>query len=150
MTMDECTPYHNGKVFFTAHAAFSLELEQSLQSVDARVSLPYWDYSVDDALYGREWLTKSPVFNKTWFGAANSPHAGHVLAEGRFAYLPVDRDRAAPEHNGYGRVDGRDQPGRRGVRHARGRRGVRARAPAEPARLPDREAGAERDEPRGA
>ena len=32
MTLDRCTPWHNGKVFFTAHAAFTLEMEQSLQA----------------------------------------------------------------------------------------------------------------------
>ena len=65
MTLDRCTPWHNGRVFFTAHAAFALELEQSLQSIDASVALPYWDYTYDTALYGTRaahFLARSVLF----------------------------------------------------------------------------------------
>ena len=36
--VDGCTPWHNGYVFLTAHAAFNLEFEQALQAVDKSVS----------------------------------------------------------------------------------------------------------------
>lgn len=38
----ECTPYHKGDVFLTAHAAFNLEFEQALQSINPLLSSPYW------------------------------------------------------------------------------------------------------------
>ena len=47
MTLDRCTPWHNGKVFFNAHAAYTLEMEQSLQAIDASIAMPYWDYTID-------------------------------------------------------------------------------------------------------
>ena len=54
-SIDECTPYHDGDVFLTAHAAFSLEFEQALQAVDPSIASPYWDYTLDDAKYGKDW-----------------------------------------------------------------------------------------------
>ena len=47
MTLEGCTPFHDGPVFFTAHAAFDMEMEQALQSIDASIALPYWDYTID-------------------------------------------------------------------------------------------------------
>ena len=58
MTLDRCTPHHNGKVFFTAHAAYSLEMEQSLQSTDPAIALPFWDYTIDDYYFGRDWVRR--------------------------------------------------------------------------------------------
>ena len=111
MTLDECTPYHNGNVFFPAHAAFSLEVEQSLQSIDHRIALPYWDYTIDAVMYGPHWAHESPVFADDWFGAANvggviDDYWGskNVITTGRWAYTPIITDHLAPEHNGYGRV----------------------------------------------
>lgn len=114
MTLDGCTPYHGGSVFLTAHAAFNLELEQSLQAVDPTVASAYWDYSLDDALYSQHWRTQSPLLTKNWFGAYAEPTADALTSgavdSGRFAYLPVPTvDTAtvsaygsAPERNSYG------------------------------------------------
>ena len=38
----ECTPYHKGDVFLTAHAAFNMEFEQALQSIDPAIASPFW------------------------------------------------------------------------------------------------------------
>ena len=54
MTLDRCTPWHNGKVFFTAHAAFTLEMEQSLQTIDPTIAMPYWDYTIDAEVRAKE------------------------------------------------------------------------------------------------
>ena len=43
----ECDHWHDDAGILTHHMAFTLELEQSLQSVDASVSVPYWDYTID-------------------------------------------------------------------------------------------------------
>jgi hypothetical protein len=42
-----CSPYHGGLSFVTAHAAFTLELDQALQLVAPSVATPYWDYTID-------------------------------------------------------------------------------------------------------
>ena len=39
-------PYHGSNAFLTAHAAFTLELEQALQAIDPRITQPYWDFTV--------------------------------------------------------------------------------------------------------
>lgn len=44
--------YHAGTQFLTAHASFSLMMENSLQMINPRVSLPSWDYMIDAATYG--------------------------------------------------------------------------------------------------
>ena len=105
ITLDGCTPFHGYDVFLTAHEAFTLELEQSLQAIHPAISLPFWDYTLDDALYGEEWITQSPVFASDWFGPVGLRHsnASHVLS-GRFSYIPVGTDASAPEHNSYGRI----------------------------------------------
>ena len=38
----ECTPYHKGDVFLTAHAAFNMEFEQALQAIDPAIASPFW------------------------------------------------------------------------------------------------------------
>ena len=58
MTLDRCTPWHNGKVFFTSHAAFALEMEQSLQAIAPSIALPYWDYTIDGAPNARPASTR--------------------------------------------------------------------------------------------
>lgn len=46
--------YHAGLQFLTAHAAFGLAMERSLQAVNPRVSLPLWDYTIDASELGTE------------------------------------------------------------------------------------------------
>ena len=59
MTLDGCTPFHGAASFLTAHAAFSLELEAALQSVEPSTACHYWDVSIDDHLYGARWASSS-------------------------------------------------------------------------------------------
>ena len=103
MTLDGCTIYHNTDVFFGAHSAFTLMLEQALQAIDPSLSAPYWDYTIDDLEYGNEWAAKSPLFGDDWFGSANPENAAdpHVIEHGRFAYIPISSNSTGPEHNGY-------------------------------------------------
>lgn len=62
----DCSPFHNGNSFFTAHAAFTLELDQALQSTAPMILQPYWDYTIDASLYGSDWYTLSPLFRDDW------------------------------------------------------------------------------------
>merc|ERR1719181_2011233 len=103
MTLDRCTPHHNGKVFFNAHAAYTLEMEQSLQLIDATIAMPYWDYTIDAKFFGDDWPS-SEVWSSDWFGTSQFPSTDRVLAESRFAYLPIRTDASAVERNGYGRI----------------------------------------------
>jgi hypothetical protein len=85
--MSDCDHWHDGAGILTHHAAVTLAFEQALQSVSSSVSLPYWEYTMDDYLYDNWW--NSPVFNDDWFGEANPSTADHSLATGRFAGIKV-------------------------------------------------------------
>ena len=102
-----CTPYHGHDVFLTAHAAFNLEFEQALQTVDASLSSPYWDYTRDDAVYGKDWAADSELFTDAYFGSYAT--ADHVISGGPFAFAPVAAEGALgvydwPETNAYGKL----------------------------------------------
>ena len=43
----ECDHWHDDAGIMTHHVAFTLEMEQALQSVDSTVAIPYWDYTSD-------------------------------------------------------------------------------------------------------
>merc|ERR1711998_747765 len=73
----------------THHIAFTLELEQSLQSIDKAVTVPYWDYTID-AYYYSDW-TSSPIFDDQWFGTASPKNAEHTITNGRWAYTSVGK-----------------------------------------------------------
>ena len=100
MTLEQCTPFHDGPVFFTAHAAFDMEMEQALQSINPSISLPYWDYTIDEEKYGTEWMVKSEIWH--WFGNLTATNADRVLDTSRFAFTPVPTDTGNPERNSYG------------------------------------------------
>ena len=103
MTIDRCTPWHNAKVFFNAHAAFTIEMEQSLQSIDASIAMPYWDYTIDSHFLGLDW-PDSEIWSDEWFGPSTSPTDDRVLITSRFAYSPIRTNGMAVERNGYGRI----------------------------------------------
>ena len=107
----KCDHFHDGLGFLNSHAAIGAEFEQALQAVDARVSLPYWDYTRDSAavtLNGSldAWYDAA-LFSPDAFGSARPADSRqHVLDDGSFwASLPVPRDRDRNESavvNAYG------------------------------------------------
>ncbi|KAJ8604299.1 hypothetical protein CTAYLR_002527 [Chrysophaeum taylorii] len=87
----ECDHWHDNAGLMTHHMAFTLELEQALQAIDARVAMPYWEYSLDAELYGLAWQD-SIVFDDAWFGEVSPAGPLHAVANGRWAYTPVLRN----------------------------------------------------------
>lgn len=47
------------------HVAYTLELEQVLQTIAPSVSVPYWEYTIDAMLDSWE---DSVIFGEDWFG----------------------------------------------------------------------------------
>ncbi|KAH8070600.1 hypothetical protein JL721_5000 [Aureococcus anophagefferens] len=88
-----CDHWHDDAGILNHHVAFTLELEQSLQAIDARVAVPYWDYTVDaatiDATPGSMWWDQSEIFTRRWFGAMTNLSSQHYVASGRWAYTAV-------------------------------------------------------------
>lgn len=63
--------------------AYTLWVEQALQSIDPSIAMPYWDYGMDEYLYNS--YVDSPVFQDDWFGAVNPANNLHRLTQGRFS-----------------------------------------------------------------
>lgn len=42
----DCDHWHKGPGFVTSHMAMTLEFERSLQAINPRVAMPYWDFTV--------------------------------------------------------------------------------------------------------
>jgi hypothetical protein len=103
--VNECFPYvgpfHGSNAFLTAHAAFTLELEQALQAVDPAISQPYWDFTKDSSsVLGDTWAS-SELFGYEYFGPA-APSAGHTLNNSRwFTNLPLATAAQDSELDGY-------------------------------------------------
>ena len=72
----DCDHLHDGLGFMTQHMALSLMMEQSLQSVDGALAMPYWDYTIDMHNYKNgNWssLEDSPLWTDDWFGKVPLP-----------------------------------------------------------------------------
>jgi len=109
MTLEGCTPWHDSEVFVTAHAAFNLEYEGSLRSINASLSAHYWEISEDTTKYGEYWATESPIFTADMFGSYNtSEHQTDAyIADGRFSDVSfplcdTSEDSSCPEHSIFG------------------------------------------------
>ena len=86
--VSDCDHWHDGAGLISNHMALTLEVEQALQSIDPSISMPYWEYGMDNYLYDK-WYD-SPMFNSDWFGEANPLNDLHVIDDGgRWAGLMV-------------------------------------------------------------
>ncbi len=105
---------HEGNGFLTQHLKFTNMFEASLQAVDSSVYLPYWDFTVDDALHHT--VSNSVIVDEKLYGAMHFPKdimkgfsykddriADGVIKSGRWAYLKAEMNTAFPDLNyGYG------------------------------------------------
>jgi len=103
---------HDGLGFLTQHAAMTMAFERSLRSVDAAISVPYWDFTYDaeSFLTGSNFTTNDPallwtldVWGEDWFGNASGSKY-HTIETGRWAWQKVavvDHEDPAI-HNAYG------------------------------------------------
>ena len=62
--------------FLTSHSKLSNTCEHSLQLVNPKLTLPYWDWTIEELDAEREsvdgeMVIKSPLFQESWFGTAD-------------------------------------------------------------------------------
>jgi tyrosinase len=69
---------HMGAAFLPWHRQFLHLFEQQLQSVDPTVTLPYWDWTVDNT-------ADSYVWQDDFMGGSGDPSNGYVIHTGPFA-----------------------------------------------------------------
>ncbi|KAJ8602177.1 hypothetical protein CTAYLR_003499 [Chrysophaeum taylorii] len=88
-----CDHWHGGSGTSNHLMAFTLRYEQTLQAIDPRVSIPYWDPTVvRDA---------SVLWSPNWFSVGDPSNALRVVDSGRWAWLPVPKGRITTK-NAYG------------------------------------------------
>ena len=100
----DCDHWHKGAGFVTSHMSATLAFEQSLQSMFPSVAVPYWDFTLESTFYDNTDFRDSKVFSDDWFGAANPANSLHVIAQGRFAFVPTmtDAHKFTETYNSYG------------------------------------------------
>jgi hypothetical protein len=76
----DCDHWHDGAGIITHHMAFTLEFEQSLQSINPAIANPYWEYGMDTYLYDH-W-SDSPIFDADWFGMSSPTNPEHKIDDG--------------------------------------------------------------------
>ena len=100
----DCDHWHQGAGFVTSHMAFTLEFEQTLQSVNPSLSVPYWDFTIESTFYEPHTWRSSPIFADDWFGIASPDNDLHTVSEGRWAFVPsmTHAWEFSEVHNSYG------------------------------------------------
>lgn len=103
-----CDHLHDGMGFAPGHISLTRLLEASLQSVDASVAFPYWEYTIDvedvianhrgDFTHWRKVL----AFTDKWFGEADQ-ETGHVTS-GTFGEFELHRNTFTTKTNSYGLI----------------------------------------------
>lgn len=78
MTVTGPMPAHQGPAFLPWHREFIRRFENDLQSIDQRVTLPYWDWTKDNTL-------SSTIWNEDFMGGNGRNEDGRVIT-GPFAY----------------------------------------------------------------
>lgn len=73
---------HRGPAFFPWHREFLRRLELDLQAIDSTVTLPYWDWTVDNS-------PSSSIWNADFMGGNGQPSDGKVVT-GPFAEATGD------------------------------------------------------------
>ncbi|CAM9655020.1 unnamed protein product [Pylaiella littoralis] len=84
-----CDHFHDGLGFLTTHSLLSNTFEYSLQRVNPKLTLPYWDWTIEEleaqaASVDGEIVIKSPLFQETWFGTADPDD--YVVKDSRWAF----------------------------------------------------------------
>mmetsp|Transcript_19158 Transcript_19158/g.24856 ORF Transcript_19158/g.24856 Transcript_19158/m.24856 type:complete len:656 (-) Transcript_19158:256-2223(-) len=100
----DCDHWHQGAGFVTSHVAFTLQFEQSLQTIYPEVTTPYWDFTLESTLYEPQTWRSSMVFADDWFGKASPDNILHTVVDGRWAFAPAKTSAAkfSDVHNSYG------------------------------------------------
>ncbi|CAN0234756.1 unnamed protein product [Pylaiella littoralis] len=87
-----CDHFHDGLGFLIGHSMISNTFEYSLQLVNPKLTLPYWDFTIDGveaqtSSVDGEVVVSPPLFQESWFGTADP--ADNVVKDGRWAYTVI-------------------------------------------------------------
>ncbi|CAM9863802.1 unnamed protein product [Pylaiella littoralis] len=87
-----CDHFHDGLGFLIGHSMISNTFQYSVQLVNPKLTLPYWDFTVDEveaevSRVGGEVMINPPLFQESWFGSADP--VDNVVKDGRWAYTEI-------------------------------------------------------------
>lgn len=84
--------FHDGLGFLTNHAVISNTFEYSLQKVNPKLTLPYWDFTIETSTAGgsedgvvNQPQTRTPLFQESWFGSVD--HTDDMVRRGFRVFL---------------------------------------------------------------
>lgn len=111
---------HSGPAFFPWHREFLRRFERALQTIDATVSLPYWDFTVEnlnssstDSLIWRDDFMGGPGDSANGFRVATGPFAAWGLRRNAFNIFdrpgqggPIATALANPSYSIFRQVEG--------------------------------------------
>ncbi|CAM9588108.1 unnamed protein product, partial [Hapterophycus canaliculatus] len=90
----DCDHFHDGLGFMTNHAMITNTFEASLQSVNPKLALPYWDFTIEGSSAGGIFgesvssaQTVSEVFSPSWFGSYDE--RDYMVKDSRWAYTEI-------------------------------------------------------------
>ncbi|CAM9494069.1 unnamed protein product [Ectocarpus sp. 6 AP-2014] len=90
----DCDHFHDGLGFMTNHAVITNTFEYSLQRVNPKLTVPYWDFTIDGSsaggIFGESVSsaeTYSKVFTPEWFGTYDEED--NMLKDSRWAFTPI-------------------------------------------------------------
>ncbi|KAJ8604102.1 hypothetical protein CTAYLR_001761 [Chrysophaeum taylorii] len=98
-----CDHWHAGSGFLNMHASFTRRYEQTLQAIDERVVVAYWDFTIEDAT--RDCcFAESVLWSSDWFSTVEPNNSLNILDSGRFAFLPIRKSTRVEmqDRNAYG------------------------------------------------
>lgn len=79
--------FHDGLGFLTNHGVLSNTFEASLQTVNPKLTLPYWDFTIETSSAGvsgdnsgYQPQTNTPIFQESWFGTVD--HTDDMVSSG--------------------------------------------------------------------
>lgn len=100
---------HDGLGGVTQHSAMTMEFELAMQSVEPRLAVPYWDYTIDSVKIEFDASGKADVsqifknsilFTKNFFGETDG--LAHRVTQGRFSHVEIPRDYSFDTNSPYG------------------------------------------------
>ncbi|CAB1105721.1 unnamed protein product [Ectocarpus sp. CCAP 1310/34] len=94
-TLSKLPQFHDGLGFLTSHFLISNTFEYSFQLVNPKLSLPYWDFTIEDteaeiSFDDDDLKTVPPLFQESWFGSADPDD--NIVKDVRWAYTEIHRE----------------------------------------------------------
>ncbi|CAM9612742.1 unnamed protein product [Choristocarpus tenellus] len=95
----ECDHFHHGLGFLTSHVLITNVFEVSLQTINPRLAMPYWDFTIETAIGSdSDFQRLSPLFGESWFGGHDP--VDFQVKDGRWGNLKIPD--VSPEMNNDG------------------------------------------------